>query len=77
MCLAIPGQIQELFDGPGGLRFARVAFGSVSREVCLAYVPEAQVGEYVIEHAGFAIAGMDVEAAQATLDEYATLERAS
>jgi hydrogenase expression/formation protein HypC len=50
---------------------ARVAFGAVEREVCLVFVPEAQVGDYVIVHVGFAISLLDAEEAARTL---ATLE---
>jgi hydrogenase expression/formation protein HypC len=46
----------------------KVDFGGVSREVCLAYVPEADVGDYVIVHAGFAISRLDEVVAQETLD---------
>jgi hydrogenase expression/formation protein HypC len=66
MCLGIPGQIVEI--GPEGLmRMGKVDFGGVVREVCLAYVPEAQLGDYVIVHAGFAISQLDEEEAQETL----------
>ncbi len=67
MCLAIPGLILERTDGPGGLPFARVRFGTVTREVCLAYVPDAAPGQYVIVHVGFAIQRLDEEAARRTL----------
>ena len=68
MCLALPGKIVELVDGPGGLPFGRVEFGSVVREVCLVYTPDAVLGDYVIVHVGFAIQHFDEEAAQRTLD---------
>ena len=55
-------------SGRGGLPFARVEFGSVTREVCLAYTPEARVGDYVIVHVGFAIQLLDEQAARRTLD---------
>jgi hydrogenase expression/formation protein HypC len=45
----------------------KVDFGGVAREVCLAYVPEAQVGDYVIVHVGFAISQLDEVEAQETL----------
>jgi hydrogenase expression/formation protein HypC len=56
MCLAIPGEIVEI-DGAvdGELPIGRVAFGGVTKQVCLAYVPEARIGDYVLVHAGFAI----------------------
>ncbi|MCC6877155.1 MAG: HypC/HybG/HupF family hydrogenase formation chaperone [Sandaracinaceae bacterium] len=74
MCLAVPGRIEALSEGPGGLPFARVRFGSVVKEICLSFVPDAGVGEYVIVHVGFAIQRLDEEAARATL---ALLDQAS
>ncbi|MCA9692005.1 MAG: HypC/HybG/HupF family hydrogenase formation chaperone [Nannocystaceae bacterium] len=67
MCLALPGRVLERFERAGGLPFARVEFGAIAREVCLAYTPEAAVGDYVIVHVGFAIARLDEEAARRTL----------
>jgi hydrogenase expression/formation protein HypC len=61
MCLGIPGEIQSVTDGE--LRSGTVAFGGIVKEVCLAYVPEARVGDYVVVHAGFAISTIDPEAA--------------
>ena len=66
MCLGIPGQIQEIRDAEL-LRMGTVDFGGVSREVCLSYVPEAEVGDYVIVHVGFAISKIDEESAQESL----------
>ena len=66
MCLAIPGQIVKA-DKDGLMRMGKVDFGGVIREVCLAYVPEARVGDYVIVHVGFAISQLDEAEAQATL----------
>ncbi|HID89166.1 MAG TPA: HypC/HybG/HupF family hydrogenase formation chaperone [Anaerolineales bacterium] len=66
MCLGIPGRIVEVDDNPL-MRMGKVDFGGVTREVCLAYVPEAQVGDYVIVHVGFAISRIDEEEAEETL----------
>lgn len=66
MCLGIPGRIVEVDDNPL-MRMGKVDFGGVTREVCLAYVPEAQVGDYVIVHVGFAISRIDEEEAKETL----------
>jgi len=49
------------------MRMGRVDFGGVIREVCLAYVPEAQIGDYVIVHVGFAISQLDEDEAQETI----------
>lgn len=66
MCLAIPGEIVEIWE-KAGFRHGKVRFGGVAREICLAYVPDAQVGDYVLAHAGFAISLIDEEEAKATL----------
>jgi hydrogenase expression/formation protein HypC len=65
MCLAIPGKVVEAFD-QGGMRMARVQFGGIIREICLEYVPDTKVGEYVLVHVGFAISKVDEEEAQRT-----------
>jgi hydrogenase expression/formation protein HypC len=62
MCLAVPGKIMSVV-GEDLARQARVDFGGVLKEVNLAYVPEAQVGQYVLVHVGFAISVVDEEEA--------------
>jgi hydrogenase expression/formation protein HypC len=63
MCLGVPGKILSLEPNAIGMMMGKVSFGGVAKEVCLAYVPEAQVGEYVIVHAGFALSTMNEEEA--------------
>jgi len=58
MCLGIPGQLIEVFQRDN-LRMGRVQFGGIVKEACLEYTPEAQVGDYVIVHVGFAISRID------------------
>jgi hydrogenase expression/formation protein HypC len=70
MCLAIPGKILTSED-QNGLRVGRVQFGGITRQVSLDFVPEAQVGDYVMVHVGFAISRVDSEEAERT---YALLE---
>jgi hydrogenase expression/formation protein HypC len=65
MCLGIPGKVLESFD-TNGLRMAKVKFGGIVRDACLEYTPEAQVGDYVIVHVGFAISKVDEEEAART-----------
>ncbi|HUJ23799.1 MAG TPA: HypC/HybG/HupF family hydrogenase formation chaperone [Bryobacteraceae bacterium] len=65
MCLAVPGKITETYDRDG-VRMAKVDFGGISREACLAYVPEAVPGQYVMVHVGFAITLVDEEEAART-----------
>ncbi len=67
MCLSIPGKIETIYND-GSLKMGKVNFGGVAKEVCLDYVPEAQVGQYVLIHVGFAISVLDEEEAQARLD---------
>ncbi len=67
MCLGVPGQIREIRDDRG-TPMATVDFGGVTKDICLAYVPDAEVGEYTIVHAGFAIQRLDEESALETLE---------
>ncbi|AKU90145.1 HypC/HybG/HupF family hydrogenase formation chaperone [Vulgatibacter incomptus] len=62
MCLAIPGELVELVE-KHGLRFGKVRFAGVSREVCMEYQPQAQIGDFVLVHVGFAISTIDREEA--------------
>ena len=62
MCLAIPGEIVDVHERHG-MRFGRVQFGGVTREVCLEYQPSSRVGDFVLVHVGFAIATIDREEA--------------
>ena len=66
MCLGVPGKIIATYDDKG-LRMGRVDFGGAVREVCLAYVPEAEVGAYTLIHVGFALSVLSEAEAQATL----------
>ena len=66
MCLGIPGKITIVSDDATGLRQGRLDFGGITKEACLAYVPEAKVGDYVIVHAGFAISVLDEQEALQT-----------
>jgi hydrogenase expression/formation protein HypC len=59
MCLAVPGKILSISGDDPLLRTGRVSFGGIVKEVSLAYVPEAAVGDYVIVHVGFAISTLD------------------
>ena len=67
MCLGVPGKVNEIYEA-NGLKMGKVDFGGVKREVCLEYVPEVEIGEYVIVHVGFAINQMSEEEAEETLD---------
>jgi len=76
MCLAVPGRVAELYESDG-VTMARVDFGGVTREACMAYLPEAQLGQYVLVHAGFAITMLDEEEAQRTLADLKAMDELS
>lgn len=67
MCLGVPGKILQITRESHGLTMGRVQFGGILKEVCLSFLPEARVGEYVIVHAGFAISLVDEAEAASTL----------
>jgi hydrogenase expression/formation protein HypC len=67
MCLGVPGRITSVAEDEG-LRMGAVDFGGVARRICLAYVPEAALGDYVVVHAGFAISRIDAAQAAAMLE---------
>lgn len=66
MCLGVPGRIVEIYDRDG-LKMGRVDFGGIVKEACLAYVPEARVGDYTLIHVGFALNVIDEQEALETL----------
>jgi hydrogenase expression/formation protein HypC len=69
MCLAVPGKLLSI-TGEGETRMGQVSFGGVGKEACLAFVPEAKVGDYVLVHAGFAISVLDEAEAMQTLEYF-------
>jgi hydrogenase expression/formation protein HypC len=71
VCLAVPGRVLAIADGE--LRMARIAFGEVVKEASLNLVPAAEVGSYVLVHAGMALEVVDEAAAQETLRLFAEL----
>ncbi len=73
MCLGIPGKIVEIWDEPNGARMAHVEFPGEVKKLCLAYLPDMQIGEYTIAHAGFALTRIEEASALitiATMAEY-------
>ena len=71
MCLAIPGMVVEVFHEQQ-LRMGKIDFGGVAKRVCLEYLPEAKIGDYVLVHVGFALARVDETQAR---EIFAFLER--
>lgn len=63
MCLGVPGRVEQIEENAVGITMGKVNFGGIVKEVCLAYTPEVQVGDYVIVHVGFAISQVDEQEA--------------
>lgn len=76
MCLAVPGEVITLRGDDPLMRLATVDFDGVQREISLACTPEAEVGDFVLAHAGFAFATLDRAAADRILAELAALGEA-
>jgi len=68
MCLAIPGKIISVEQGDDLLHCGKVSFGGIIKDVQLCFVPDAEMGDYVIVHAGFAIGKLDQEEAQRSIE---------
>lgn len=68
MCLAVPGKLETIEGSEPLTRRGKVSFGGVLKEVSLAYVPEAEVGDYLLVHVGFALAVVDEEEAAKIFD---------
>jgi len=74
MCLAVPGEILSIQNDDSGLPFGKVSFGGIRKDVCLAYTPEAQVGDYVLVHVGFAISRIDADEAHRVFEYLETMD---
>ena len=72
MCLGIPGKLLEIHE-QDSMRMGNVEFGGITKEICLAYLPDVQVGEYVLVHVGFAISTIDEVEAREIFDYIAQI----
>ena len=72
MCLGIPGKVLEIHE-QNDLPMGKVEFGGIAKEICLAYTPEVQVGDYVIVHVGYALGKVDPDEAERTLAMFGEL----
>lgn len=72
MCLAVPGKIVDVWEDQG-TRMATVDFDGIRKEICLAYLPDAELGDYAIVHVGFAISKVDEASAVETLQMFREL----
>ncbi len=76
MCLAVPGQIVSIESDDPLMRMGRVRFGGIEKEVNLAFVPEARIGDYVVVHVGFALSILDETEAERVLDYVGQIDAA-
>ena len=76
MCLAVPGKIVSIFeDDPPELRRGKVDFSGIQKEICLAYTPEAVLGDYVLVHVGFSLSVVEEEEAQRIFETLREMEQ--
>ena len=74
MCLAIPGKIESIRGDDPMSRMGKINFGGILKEACLACVPEAEVGDYVIVHVGFALSRLDEDEAHKVFEYLKQME---
>ena len=67
MCLAVPGKVTSIDDNNPDLKMANVNFSGVSKEVCVHWLPDVKIGDYVLVHVGFALNKIDEKDAEETL----------
>ena len=69
MCLAVPGKVIEVYEAHN-TKMGKIDFDGITKEICLAYLPDIQVGDYAIVHVGFAIQKLDEKSALETLQVF-------
>jgi hydrogenase expression/formation protein HypC len=67
MCLAVPGKIVSIDESNPDLKMAKVNFGGVSKDVCIQWLDDVNIGDYVLVHVGFALNKVDEKDAEETL----------
>ena len=75
MCLAVPGKIVSIDTSNPDLRMAKVSFGGVLKDICIQWLPEADIDDYVIAHASMALNKLDEEEARLSLETFDEMER--
>jgi len=69
MCLGVPGKVIAIKENPLGMTMGTISFGGIKKEACLAFLPEVEVGDYVVVHVGFAISKIDEGEAKQVFDD--------
>lgn len=75
MCLAIPGKLIEIAPDPNGVRMGKANFAGIVKQVCLEYIPDAELGDFVLVHVGFALQKVDEAEAARTYQALADLQQ--
>ena len=75
MCLAVPGKIVSIDISNPDLRMAKVSFGGVLKDICVQWLPEAGIDDYIIAHVGMALNKLDEEEARLSLEAFDEMER--
>ena len=68
MCLAVPGKIVSIDDSNPELRMAKVNFGGVMKDICIQWLDDIKIGDYVLTHVGFALNKVDQKDAEETIE---------
>jgi hydrogenase expression/formation protein HypC len=76
MCLAVPGKVESLSESVNELRMAKVNFGGIRKDICIEWIPDLQVGDYILAHVGVALTKLDEEEAALTLQAFAEWDEA-
>jgi hydrogenase expression/formation protein HypC len=69
MCLGVPGKVIAIKENPLGMTMGTISFGGIKKDACLAFLPEVEVGDYVVVHVGFAISRIDEDEAKRVFDD--------
>ena len=76
MCLAVPGKVESISEGNSELRMAKVNFGGIRKDICIEWLPEVQIGDYILAHVGVALTKLDEEEAALTLQAFSEWDEA-
>jgi hydrogenase expression/formation protein HypC len=76
MCLAVPGRIIEISENKESVRMAKADFAGVISNVCIDWLPDVRIGDYVLVHVGFALNKIDEKEAEETLEALREMSRA-
>ena len=75
MCLAVPGKIVSVDESNPDLRMAKVSFGGVIKDICIQWLPEAIIDDYIIAHTGMALNKLDEEEARLSMEAFDEMEK--